>query len=130
MQRCPACNARLGSAPVCPRCGAELSRILRSERLGEQWLSVTLQSLGAGRVALAAPAVMRSLSFKQTPAGHLLKGFLIKTLYRMLYDSLGSQHWQEAAKLLGLLRCLQGENPALTRFAEMIGHLSTPPKHE
>jgi len=122
--RCPACNARLGAATACPRCGAELQHIFRSQRLAEQWLGVALQTTRAGRLAIAVPAVLRSLSFKQTPAAKLLHGFLIQQLYRTLYENLGRQDWQEARGMLSLLQMLQADNETLRRFAEMIAQLS------
>lgn len=124
MQRCPACNARLGAATLCPRCGAELKQIVRSERAAEQWLSVSLQSAGAGWMDVAVPAVLRSLSFRQIPAAKLLRGFLVQRLYRMLYDTVAEQRWPEAHDILGHLRMLEGQNETLRRFDEMIGQLS------
>ncbi|OQW72702.1 MAG: hypothetical protein BVN35_13650 [Proteobacteria bacterium ST_bin11] len=124
MQRCPACNARLGAATLCPRCGAELKQIILSERVAEQWLSVSLQSTGGGRMNVAVPAVLRSLSFKQTPAAKLLRGFLVQRLYRTLYVTVAEQCWPEALDTLGYLRMLEGQNETLRRFDEMIGHLS------
>ncbi|WP_225616287.1 hypothetical protein [Methylomonas albis] len=124
MQRCPACNARLGATTLCPRCGAELKQIVRSQRLAEQWLGVAMQSLAAGRPAIAVPALLRSLSFKQTPAAKLIKGFMVQRLYRTLYDNVAEQRWPEARDILGHLRMLEGPNESLRRFDEMIGHLS------
>ena len=124
MQRCPACNARLSAGTNCPRCGADLSQVIRSERLAEQWLSVSLQSLSVGRPDLAVAAIRRSLSFKQMPEAKLVKGFLIKLQYKALYDKVGQQYWPEARNTLDRLRILQGENETLLRFDEMIGYLS------
>jgi hypothetical protein len=124
MQRCPACNARLGADTLCPRCGAELKQIFRSERLAEQWLGVALQTTRAGRTAVAVPALLRSLSFKQTPAAKLVKGFMVQRLYRTLYDNVAERRWPEARDILGHLRMLEGQNESLRRFDEMIGHLS------
>lgn len=90
-----------------------------------------MQSLAAGRPAIAVPALLRSLSFKQTPPAKLLHGFLIRQLYRALYDQLGQQRWPAARETLSQLRTLQGGNDALDRFAEMIdqlvGAVDTPP---
>lgn len=123
--RCPACNARLGAATACPRCGVELRQILGCERLAEQWLSVAMQSLGAGRPAIAVAALLRSLSFKQTPPAKLLRGFLIQRLYQMLYRHLDQRHWPAARETLSQLQALQGANDALDRFAEMIEQLDS-----
>lgn len=124
MQRCPACNARLGAATLCPRCGADLSRVILSDRLAEQWLSVALQSLHAGRADVAVPAICRSLSFKRVPAAKLVKGFLIQHQYQALYQSLGQRSWREADDTVNRLRILQGENETLRRFDELIQYLS------
>ncbi|MBS4049701.1 MAG: hypothetical protein KGZ69_00660 [Methylomonas sp.] len=124
MQRCPLCSARLSEAPVCPRCGTELHRVLRSGRLAKAWLSVSLQTLHAGRADVAVLAIRRSLSFKQTPEAKLLKGFLIRRQYRALYQSLGQQNWREARGILDGLRALQGDSETLLRFAELVGYLS------
>lgn len=124
MQRCPACNARLSAGQICPRCGVDLGRVLRCERLAEQWLSVALQSLQAKRADVAVSALLRSLSFKQTPTANLVKSFLIEYLYRALYENLAQKHWQEAADIVNDLRKLQGQNEALSRFDQLIAHLS------
>ncbi|MCQ8102755.1 hypothetical protein NP590_01455 [Methylomonas sp. SURF-2] len=124
MQRCPVCNARLNGAPACPRCGAELGRIRRGERLAEQWLSVALQSLSAGQASLAAAAVMRSLSFRQGPEAELLKGFLLRQQYRRFYQGVGRQNWPEAENALDCLRQLRGDSETLLRFTELLAYLS------
>jgi len=124
MQRCPACDARLKELWQCSRCGADLSRIIRCERLAEAWLSVSLQALQASRADVAVSAIVRSLSFKQTPAAKLVKWFLIRHQYNALYECLGKQHWQAASSIVSRLRILQGDNEALKRFDELIGYLS------
>lgn len=124
MRRCPACNARLGEAPQCPRCGSDLSRMIRCEDLARKWLSVALQTLQAGRADIAANAVRRSLSFKQTPEASLVKGFLIRHQYDTLYRNVRRQHWQAARDALACLVLLQGENEALRRFYELIEYAS------
>lgn len=128
MQRCPACNARLNGSARCPRCAADLSGTIRCERLAEQWLSVSLQSLHANRADVAVSAIVRSLSFQQTSAANLVKGFLIQQQYWALYDSLGRQCWPEAGDILSRLRRLQGDNEALQRFDEMVGYFSGLPE--
>lgn len=122
MQRCPACNARLSAAPLCPRCGVDLGRILRSAHLAEAWLSVALQTLHADRADVATAAIQRALSYRQTPAARLIKAFLIQHQYRALYEQLHQQHWQEAHDIVARLRTLQGDNEALRRFDEMIAY--------
>jgi len=123
MQRCPVCGARLSVDVSCSRCGVDLKRVLRCERLAEQWLTVSLQSLRAGRSDVAVQSILRSLSFKQTPTAKLVKGFLIQQQYQALYESVGHQCWQEAGEIVRRLERLQGKNEVLLRFDEMIGYL-------
>ncbi|MGR8930685.1 MAG: hypothetical protein ACU836_08585 [Gammaproteobacteria bacterium] len=125
MQRCPACDARLNDESFCTRCGADLSRIRRCERLAEQWLSVSLKSLHAGRFDVAIPAIIRSLSFKQTPQALLAKGFVIQQQYQTFYQTVGTQCWQEARDILSRLRMLQGQNEALRYLDALIKYLSS-----
>lgn len=124
MKRCPCCNARLSSTPLCPRCGADLSRVLRCEQLANQWLALSLQTLEAGHATIAAHAVNRSLSYRQTPEAGIFREFLIRHQYRALYDSLARQDWPSARQAISNLHVLQGDNEALSRFQELIDHLS------
>jgi len=125
MQRCPACDARLNESMSCRRCGADLSRVISCEGSAKAWLSVSLQALQATRPDVAVSAIVRSLSFKQTPAAKLLKDFLIQHQYRALYDSVGRQCWQEANDIVDRLRMLQGNNETVRRFAELVGYLAS-----
>lgn len=124
MQRCSVCDARLNESELCPRCGTDLSRIVRCERLAELWLAVALQALQLGRADVAVAALARSLSFRRTPEAGLVRDYLLRQRYRALYDSLGRQQWAEAANILSGLRKLQGGNEALRRFEEMIEYCS------
>lgn len=124
MKRCPCCNARLSSAPLCPRCGADLSRVLRCEQLAKQWLALSLQTLEAGHATIAAHAINRSLSYRQTPEARIFREFLIRHQYSALYDSLARQDWPSARQAISNLHVLQGDNEALSRFQEFIDHLS------
>lgn len=124
MQRCPCCNARLSAEPLCPRCGADLSRTLRCEQLAETWLSVSLQTLQAGRADIAIAAVKRSLSFKQTQAARLFRDFLVQHQYRSLYEHLAQKHWPDARQTVARLHVLQGANESLSRFLALIEYLS------
>ncbi|WP_341326190.1 hypothetical protein [Methylotuvimicrobium sp. KM2] len=124
MKRCPCCNARLKDAPSCSRCGADLSRILRCEQLAKQWLGLSLQTLESGHATIAAHAVKRSLSYRQTPEAGIFREFLIRHQYSALYDSLARQDWPSARQTISNLHVLQGDNEALSRFQEFIDHLS------
>lgn len=124
MKRCPCCNARLSDAPLCPRCGADLSRVLRCEQLAKQWLGLSIQTLEAGHATIAAHAVKRSLSYRQTPEARAFRGFIIRHQYTTLYDCLARQDLQNARQTIVGLSVSQGENEALRRFQELIDHLS------
>lgn len=124
MQRCPCCNARLKAEPLCPRCGADLSRALQCEQLAEAWLSVALQSLTAGQASIAIAAVKRSLSFKQTQAAGLFQDFLIHHQYQALYQNIARKQWPQARQTLARLQVLMGDNESLQRFLALIEHLA------
>lgn len=124
MQRCPCCHARLKSEPICPRCGAELSRVLRCEQLAQAWLSVALQTLSAGQANIAVAAVKRSLSFKQTEVARIFRDFLIHQQYQMLYEKIEQKQWSDARQAVSCLRSLQGDNQSLPRFLALIEYLA------
>lgn len=127
MQRCPCCNARLSAEPLCPRCGADLSRALGCEHLAKLWLSASLQTLTAGQPDIAVAAIERSLSFKQTQAARLFRDFLVQHQYRALYEYLAQKQWQDARQTIAGLHVLQGDNESLSRFLALLEHLSAKP---
>lgn len=125
MQRCPCCNARLRAESVCPRCSADLSRVLQCEQLAQAWLTVALQSLAAGQASISIAAVKRSLSFKQTQAARLFHDFLIHHQYQALYQNIERKQWPQAQQTLARLRALMGDNESLQRFFALIEYLAT-----
>jgi hypothetical protein len=124
MQRCPCCHARLSAAPLCPRCGADLSPVIRCEHLAKDWLGVSLQALNSGATDLAIAAVKRSLSYKQTIEAQRFEGFLVQHQYQALYVNLARKQWQDARQTITRLRILQGDNDALPRFQCLVDYLS------
>ncbi|MDD2739867.1 MAG: hypothetical protein PHR94_13130 [Methylomonas lenta] len=124
MQRCPCCHARLKSEPICPRCGAELSRVLCCEQLAQVWLSLALQTLSAGQAEIAVAAVKRSLSYQQTQAARLFRDFLIHQQYQVLYGKIEQKQWSDARQTVACLQSLQGDNESLQRFLGLIEHLA------
>ena len=124
MQRCPACSARLGSSPLCPRCGADLGRVLQGEKLSKLWLTLALQLLNAQQAELAIAAVDRSLSFKQTLEARLFRDFLLQHQYQALYERLAQQRWPAARQTLVNLHKLQGDHETLRRFQGLLAHLT------
>lgn len=127
MQRCPACTARLNTSPLCPRCGADFSRVQQCEKLAKLWLTLALQMLDAQQTDLAIAAVERSFSFKQTPAARLFRGFIVQHQYQALYACLVKQHWQAAQKTLNRLQRLQGDHETLRRFQALLEYISENP---
>jgi len=83
-----------------------------------------LQTLRAGKMDIATAAIRRSLSFRQTPAGKLVKAFLIEQLYGVLYENVRLQHWQQANATLSCLRALQAHSETLQRFSDMLDYFS------
>ncbi|GAB4256126.1 MAG: hypothetical protein Kow0065_04730 [Methylomicrobium sp.] len=125
MQRCPCCHARLSAEPACKRCGADLRRALQSERLASQWLAAALQLCSANRPSLAARAVRRSLSFKQTSEARCFQAFLIEHQYRLFYTYLARKQWTAALETVSVLQLLQGDGEVLMRFRDLVDYLSS-----
>ncbi|MBS3952871.1 MAG: hypothetical protein KGZ88_07985 [Methylomicrobium sp.] len=124
MQRCPCCNARLSGDSRCSRCGADLGRVVSCEQLAGEWLSNAWRMMCAKKPDIAAQAINRSLSFKQTQAAQVFRQFLVHHQYRALYEGLAQQNWQNARQTLAVLRALHGNNETLSRFQDLIDFLS------
>ena len=67
MERCPACRARLGAEPECPRCGCELHQALRAESDARRLTARALAHLAAGRPRQAETLVRQALALDDDP---------------------------------------------------------------
>ena len=80
MERCPVCQARLRQDPVCPRCRADLSKLLAIETEADVWLRQAFADLAEGREAQAKHAVEASLRLKHGLLASRLRIFLVQRL--------------------------------------------------
>ena len=66
MDRCPACRARLGEAPVCPRCGCDFTLARRAEAQAQRLACRAIRAWAEGNGAVASARISESLSAKNT----------------------------------------------------------------
>jgi hypothetical protein len=76
VDRCPSCRARLNESPLCPRCGCDLTLVLRAERQAQHRVRLAIQATAAGNRNLAATHLNASLA--------LQRGKLVAALIAML----------------------------------------------
>lgn len=67
MERCPACRARLGAEPLCPRCGCDLSLALQAEDDARRLAVAALRDLVAGRCRKARIHARRAVALQADP---------------------------------------------------------------
>ena len=102
MERCPCCQSRLRGAAHCPRCQADLTWVIRSERLSEDWLACAVQAWDTGDSDLCVEALSRSLRLKTTPTALLFRDFVIRrqlprVFQRLLANDVAGARRQAAA---------------------------------
>jgi hypothetical protein len=67
MERCPACRARLGAEPLCPRCGCDLSLALQAETAARRLAAAALRELAAGHWRKARIHARRAVALRADP---------------------------------------------------------------
>ncbi|MEW6218849.1 MAG: hypothetical protein AB1634_04845 [Thermodesulfobacteriota bacterium] len=75
MERCPACRARRQGA-LCPRCGADLTPLLRLEEEARRLEAAGIQRLAAGDRRAARELLARSLRCQRRPLAMALAAYL------------------------------------------------------
>ncbi|MDS4040214.1 MAG: hypothetical protein RKP20_03475 [Candidatus Competibacter sp.] len=80
MKRCPVCRAPFRDAPICYRCGADLSPLLaiEAEAVTLERRAVTL--LCAGELLEARQAAERALALQYSPLALAIRDFTRKEL--------------------------------------------------
>ncbi len=78
MQRCPCCNARLRDTPLCPRCRADLSMVIKTEKAAEFWLFKAIQHRKESNIEKSLDSLFFSLSLKKTSLAKNMRDFLIQ----------------------------------------------------
>jgi predicted amidophosphoribosyltransferase len=76
--RCPLCRARLGSAAVCPRCGADLTQAQKAEAEAHRRLQQALAAWAAGDQPGAQAWTDEALWFHRTRLGEVMAGWLAR----------------------------------------------------
>ncbi|MCF8168978.1 MAG: hypothetical protein K9J77_10235 [Rhodoferax sp.] len=56
LERCPACRARMGDTPECPRCGSDFSLARQAERQAQVLAQVAVRELLLGQTEQATAA--------------------------------------------------------------------------
>jgi hypothetical protein len=116
MERCPCCNARLTGAQFCPRCQADLGRVLGSEQLARHWLSKALQCWLARKPQLAILALSKSINLKQTPLALVFRDFIIRQQCQNVLELLEKKEFTAAKESISLLRDLNPHNKFLRQL--------------
>ena len=68
--RCPVCKARFRGQDKCPRCGADLSRIMVMVARARQLRGQARRALGEGRYHEARELAGQAQDLHHTPLGH------------------------------------------------------------
>ncbi len=87
-ERCPCCNARLKQAATCPRCRADLTAVIHSEKSAALWLDQAMRHLSDNEIEKSSLAINRSLRLKETKLALAFRGFLIHQQCRAILDLL------------------------------------------
>ena len=123
MERCPCCNARLTGAQFCPRCQADLGKVLGSEQLARHWLSKALQFWLANESQMAILALTKSIYLKQTPLALVFRDFIIRQQCQSVLGLLEKKEYTEAKETLSLLRDLNPHNKFLIQLYRFTRYL-------
>jgi len=75
MQRCPNCRARYRGGENCPRCGMELSALIRLETRVQQLQRAAVHSMCQGDCSSAQTILQQALGLQATPMVVSLLGF-------------------------------------------------------
>ena len=67
MERCPACRARLGDSPICPRCACDFTHAARAEARAANLARRAIQAWFEGDASLAHTCINASLALKRGP---------------------------------------------------------------
>jgi hypothetical protein len=106
MERCLCCNARLGDAALCPRCKADLSVVINSEKAAHFWLSKTIHLWQENKTEQSLDALGLSLHLKKTKLALVFREFLIRQKSRDLLELLAQKQVLPAKQQLYKIRSL------------------------
>jgi len=123
MERCSCCNARLTGAQFCPRCQADLGKVLGCEQLARHWLCKALQFWLANESQIAILALTKSIYLKQTTLALVFRDFIIRQQCQSVLGLLEKKEYTEAKETLSLLRNLSPHNKFLIQLYRFTRYL-------
>lgn len=123
MQRCPCCNARLRDAVLCPRCRADLSAVIGTEKSAELWLSKAIQYRNDSNVEQCLDALFLSIRLKKTSLAKNLRDFLIQQFSQDVLDLLEQKKIIPAKQQLYKIRRLFPYSEQLQQLNDFADYL-------
>jgi|GEM_PF-3312288 len=87
MNTCPICHAKL--APVCSRCGAELTPLIRIIQQSQVWLQTARDYLVQGDYRQALDSFRQAQSYHRTTLAQQLESFCRR------FNGVASEHFTE-----------------------------------
>jgi len=123
MERCPCCNARLKDNVICPRCQADLSVLITTEKTAEQHLTKAIQYWGNKQGEQSIAALMSALSLKKSNLALRFRDYLIQQTYREVLDLLAQKQLLSANQQLYKARRLVPYSLELQQLRTFIGYL-------
>ena len=123
MERCPCCNARLGTATLCPRCKADLNTVICSEKAAQYWLSKAIQNLQESKTEQSIDALGVSLRLKKTELALVFRDFLIRQQCQNILDLLAQKQVLPAKQQLYKMRNLLPHSKLLQQLHTFTDYL-------
>lgn len=123
MERCPCCNARLSGAAQCPRCQADLGRIIEAGQSSRFWLAEAIRYWRENETGRSVSALELSLRLKKTGLALVFREFLIRRLCREILDLLAQKQLLPAKRRLHSARILLPHSQLLQQLNGFIDYL-------
>jgi len=125
MERCICCNARLGGVALCPRCNADLSGVINSEKAALYWLSKAIQNWQENKIEQSLDALGLSLHLKKTKLAIIFREYLIRQKSRDLLELLAQKQVLPAKQQLYKIRNLLPYSKQLQQLHTFTDYLLT-----
>ncbi len=106
MERCPCCNARLRDRTVCSRCKSDLSLLISSEQVAQDWLATAIAHWKAENIEQSIDAIGLSLNLKITRMAEVFREFIIQQECQKILDLLAEKELLAAKQSLYRVRKL------------------------
>ncbi|WP_020160145.1 MULTISPECIES: hypothetical protein [Methylobacter] len=123
MQRCPCCRARLGGAARCPRCGADLGKIIGAGQAARFWLAKAIQAWRENEAGQSVSALEYSLHLKKTELALVFRDFLIDRHCQGILGLLEQRQPLSAKQRLYSVRHLLPHSPMLRQLNAFTDYL-------